>query len=319
LNGYQPLAESTYVAKVGDNFFYLEDVKEDANGEISGTSNYYKTNPIHFYTGTFTGKISDGKIQVQGSTNTAGWSFSYRGTVTCLLSQIDATGITTRPAGKLPPALKLTSVCELGPPFGIGVATSQLPACVARQILDGIPQPGWKKIPGDGSIPYSWGGGHPHKADTDKGQSANGSAPGPSLGTCEGYTGPRHGSVKSCKDFAKGPYQTVGLDCSGFTRWVFYLIMGQDVLGTGGTKDPGSQRTRPGVHSVSTPSVGDLVFFKEKNKAGKLEWAHVGILIAPGEIIDEPNTLASLRVDKVSRYTKYDPAYYYQYSFPVVG
>jgi NlpC/P60 family len=319
VSGFQPQAESTYVAKAGENYFYLDNIKEKANGSISGTSNYYKTSPIHFYTGTFTGKTSDGKIQVSGSKNAAGWSFSFSGSVTCLLSQIDTTDVTTSPAGKLPATLKLTSVCELGAPFGIGVAASQLPACVARQIIDGLPVPGWKRIPGDGSIPYSWGGGHPHQADAAKGQPGNGSSPGPSLGTCEGYTGPRHGSVQSCKGFPNGPYQTIGLDCSGFTRWVFNIILGQDVLGPGGTKDPGSQRTRPNVHSVATPSVGDLVFFKEKNKAGKLEWAHVGILIGPGEIIDEPNTLATLRVDKVTRYTRAAPAYYYEYSFPVVG
>jgi len=77
------------------------------------------------------------------------------------------------------------------------------------------------------------------------------------------------------------------------------------VLGGG---NGNSQRTHPGVYpdKGTAPALGDLVFYKNK----KGVWVHVGILVALGEIIDEPNTLSFLESDEVERFGS---PYYYIY------
>jgi hypothetical protein len=79
----------------------------------------------------------------------------------------------------------------------------------ATDIQNGKAEPGWNR----GSVPYSWGGGH-------------GTRSGPSYGTCAGYTG----LIRPCPASS-----TVGVDCSGFTRWVYSLAYGVDVLSGGNT------------------------------------------------------------------------------------
>jgi hypothetical protein len=318
LYGYHPQALSVYGAEAGVDFLYLEGVREAADAEVSGTYLYLATEPDnHFYSGDFKGRITGQSINVTGDKNTENWSFSFKGTVSCLLSQITAGDVTTDPAGRLPRSLKLTSICTLSPAWGIGIPESTTPACLARQILDGVPQRGWKDIPGKGSIPYAWYGGHPSK-EKIKGVyygPGNGNAPGPSLGSCYGYIGPHADKKdpKPCLDYKYSPVKTVGLDCSGFTRWVLYLLMYRDVLGPGNAADQYKELID------AAPAPGDLVFFK-----GKTGWDHVGILIAPGVMIDEPHTReigeaaahAALRVDKVTSWGK---AYYKAYTFPIVG
>jgi hypothetical protein len=110
--------------------------------------------------------------------------------------------------------------------------------CIAEAAQFGWPLGSWV----DDQVPYSWGGGHKK-------------SPGPTLGTCEGYAGP---DKDHCDTYTKGPRFTVGLDCSGFTRWVYYLAYGKDVLGDG---ENNSQREHPGVTEVDKPSLGDLVFY----------------------------------------------------------
>jgi len=295
LNGWQPAIEPRYVGSDGSTFAW-ENLKETGNGSFSGTTLYHASNGLH-YTGTVTGTINAGIIQARGSSQQAGWSFSFTGTATCLLSQFATTRLVTSPPGKLPATLQLTSGCDY--PAG---PTSTSPACEARQLLDGLRQRLWddgKAIPGNGRIPYSWGGGHPPRTDS----------PGPSLGTCQGYTGPHHKSLKACESYKQGPTHTFGLDCSGFTRWVYYLAALKDVLGPGSAA---TQIKQPHVHpdTGSTPSVGDLVFYKLAHTN------HIGILIAPGYIIDDPETLMSLQVDKSS--TSGTP-HYYTYDLPVAG
>src|SRR3954469_20169653 len=75
---------------------------------------------------------------------------------------------------------------------------------VARAVKDGYAVRDWE----GGKLPYAWGGGHAADA-------------GPSLGTCRGY----HGAVKPCP-----ARRTLGLDCSGLTRWVYRIAFGRDVL-----------------------------------------------------------------------------------------
>jgi peptidoglycan hydrolase-like protein with peptidoglycan-binding domain len=88
------------------------------------------------------------------------------------------------------------------------------------------------------AIPYSWGGGH---AGT----------PGPSLGTCVGYTG----SIQPCP-----ASHTVGLDCSGLVRWAYWVGAHLD-LGNGGNTDA-QFRSPHSLHiSESAKVPGDLEFF----------------------------------------------------------
>jgi NlpC/P60 family len=157
-----------------------------------------------------------------------------------------------------------------------------LVVCIANLAVDGLPLPGWD----GGPIPYSWGGGKdPHP-------------PGPSLGSCEGYDGP---DKSHCKTYKKGPEFTVGLDCAGFSRWVFYLAYDRDVLGGGNNI---SQTKRPGVHTTDHPKPGDLVFFK--NKDGVFD--HIGIVVARGLMASEPGTGGFAHVTSIPK-----GAYYYAY------
>jgi hypothetical protein len=174
-----------------------------------------------------------------------------------------------------------------------GLSKPELAVCIADQAVAGLPLPEW----GGGPIPYSWGGGHDD-------------LPGPTLGTCIGYSGPHSKTLKDCEDYLGGPTHTVGLDCAGFTRWVYELAYGQDVLGAGVVN---SQRINPEVtpDTEATPALGDLVFYQDKNKKGVLEWDHEGILIAPGEIAVEPHTGAFLKAQTV---TAPGTPHYYTYN-----
>ncbi|WP_203924185.1 C40 family peptidase, partial [Rugosimonospora africana] len=134
----------------------------------------------------------------------------------------------------------------------------------AQAIANGDAEPGW----GGGYVPYSWGGGHA-------------ATPGPSLGTCVGYTGP-----SPCE-----ANQTKGVDCSGFTRWVYDLAYGFDVLGAGNTNNQIAELTR-----VSSPAPGDLVFYGTSTA----NTHHVGVYIGNGEMIDALQTGTVVREDSVS-------------------
>lgn len=136
----------------------------------------------------------------------------------------------------------------------------------AQAIENGSAEPGW----GGGRIPYSWGGGH-------------GSKPGPSLGTCSGYTGSIHPCPAS---------STVGVDCSGFSRWVYSLAYGSDVLGSGNTD---SQLARMHKVSASAAQPGDLVFFGTLS-----DTHHVGIYIGNNQMINAYATGTYIQTNTVS-------------------
>jgi peptidoglycan hydrolase-like protein with peptidoglycan-binding domain len=135
----------------------------------------------------------------------------------------------------------------------------------AQAIQGGAAETGWD----GGRIQYVWGGGHMGR-------------PGPSTGTCVGDP-----QSLSCTDPS-----AVGLDCSGFTRWVYSLAYGQDVLGSGNTNTELGEMT-----AVSTPVAGDLVFFG----SGPTSTHHVGIYVGNGQMINAFETGTVVETDPVSR------------------
>ena len=155
------------------------------------------------------------------------------------------------------------------PTLGTPTPTAPIPVsnqivAYAQAIADGDAEPGWD----GGHVPYSWGGGHA-------------GSPGPSLGTCLGYTGPSPCLAN----------QTTGVDCSGLVRWVFDLAYGSDVLGAGNTNSQIAQTTH-----VTTPQPGDLVFYGSSTT----NTHHVGIYIGNGEMIDALETGTVVRQDSVN-------------------
>lgn len=137
----------------------------------------------------------------------------------------------------------------------------------ANQAVQGKVLSGWS----GGAIPYSWGGGH-------------GGKPGPSLGTCSGYTG----SIKPCPADS-----TKGLDCSGFSRWIYALAGGSDLLGAGNTDNQLAK-----MHKTSSPKPGDLAFF---GTAGNTH--HVGIYLGNDKMANAPYTGVNVRIDPVSSHS----------------
>jgi hypothetical protein len=78
--------------------------------------------------------------------------------------------------------------------------------------------------------------------------------PGPSDGICQGWGMPAGApktlfagpvcvhSVSKAHPYGYGDNGKYGLDCSGFVRWVYALVYGQDVLGPGTTVQGPSAR-----------------------------------------------------------------------------
>ncbi|MFF2149606.1 peptidoglycan-binding protein, partial [Kitasatospora sp. NPDC058190] len=89
-------------------------------------------------------------------------------------------------------------------------------------------------------VPYVWGGGH----------SLLGEGPGPSLGTCDLYSGPQ-----PCK-----ANTTTGLDCSGLVRAAFWFGAGIDLAHGGGTTEQTQDsHLTPITESQRRP--GDVEYF----------------------------------------------------------
>jgi peptidoglycan hydrolase-like protein with peptidoglycan-binding domain len=135
----------------------------------------------------------------------------------------------------------------------------------AKAIEAGDSETGW----GGGKIQYVWGGGHKGK-------------PGPSTGTCVGDP-----QSLSCHDPS-----AVGLDCSGFARWVYSLAYGHDVLGSGPTGVEIKE-----MHKVSgTPTPGELIFFG----GSASDTDHVGIYIGSGKMINAYETGTKVQTNNIS-------------------
>jgi peptidoglycan hydrolase-like protein with peptidoglycan-binding domain len=134
----------------------------------------------------------------------------------------------------------------------------------AQAIESGSAETGWA----GGYVQYVWGGGHHGN-------------PGPSTGTCVGDP-----QSLSCTNPA-----AVGVDCSGFARWVYSLAYGNDVLGSGPT---GSQIRE--MSPVSSPVPGDLAFFGSSSS----DTDHVGIYIGNGKMINAYETGTNVQTNTIA-------------------
>jgi peptidoglycan hydrolase-like protein with peptidoglycan-binding domain len=130
----------------------------------------------------------------------------------------------------------------------------------AQAIQAGSAQPGWA----GGAVEYVWGGGHRAQ-------------PGPSAGACYGGTCPALGAV--------------GLDCSGFARWVYALAYGRDVLGAGGTAQQIAQ-----LSPAASPQPGDLVFFGTDPS----HVHHVGVYVGGGRMVNALHQGTVVETDPVA-------------------
>lgn len=169
--------------------------------------------------------------------------------------------------GIVGPATKASLTGSTTPPVNPPPPSGSTMAAIvsyAQAIQNGTAETGW----GGGKIQYVWGGGHMGK-------------PGPSTGTCVGDP-----QSLSCNDPA-----AVGIDCSGFARWVYSLAYGSDVLGAGNTNSQIGEMTR-----VSTPVAGDLVFFGTSTT----NTHHVGIYIGSGKMINAYETGTDVQTNNVS-------------------
>lgn len=154
-------------------------------------------------------------------------------------------------------------------------STATLQAIVndATAIKNGAAERGW----GGGRVPYGWAGGHA-------------GSPGPSPANCAAAGGDP-ACWQATSNHTLGANGTISVDCSGFTRWVYDLAYGSDVLGPDGTGAQISEMTQ-----VSSPVPGDLVFFGSSASATH----HVGVYIGNGQMIDALQTGTYVEVDSVS-------------------
>lgn len=127
-----------------------------------------------------------------------------------------------------------------------------------------------------GTLWYGWDGGH-------------GQYPGPSAADCTGDPDcvTATNEHKAGNSSVHGYEGEITLDCSGFSRWVYSLAYGQDVLGGGDTINQDNE-----LVSVSgDPTSGDLVFFDNEDPTpDPNNSTHVGVYIGNNQMIDEPCT-----------------------------
>lgn len=143
----------------------------------------------------------------------------------------------------------------------------------ATAIMNGSAEPGW----GGGKIPYEWAGGH-------------GGSPGPSAGNCNAGGGDP-ACWTATNNHTIGGNGGIGLDCSGFSRWVYDLAYGRDVLGPDGTNVQIGEMNR-----VSNPVPGDLVFFGPS----ATNTDHVGVYIGNGQMINAFDTGTYVQINAVT-------------------
>jgi cell wall-associated NlpC family hydrolase len=120
------------------------------------------------------------------------------------------------------------------------------------------------------SYPYSWGAGHDGR-------------PGPTYGVCE----PPSVGTAGCQGL-----HLYGFDCSGFTRWIYYLATGRDVLGGGNTDDQIRH-----LHRIRRADLapGDLIFFGDSFPGTK----HVGIYVGDDRMINAYETGTRIEINSI--------------------
>lgn len=207
----------------------------------------------------------DGNLVVIAAGNVPVWSSNTSGHPGAVLRVQDDGNVVQYAAGHSPIWSTNTNV-DPTPPSGSAASKIVL---YATNIMNGDAEPGWS----GGQVPYSWGGGH------------DPSGPGPSYGTCIGYKG----SIRPCP-----ADRTLGLDCSGFARWVYSLAYGSDVLGSGNTN-----AELAGLTQVNSPRPGDLVFYGRS----PTNTDHVGVYVGSGEMIDAFETGTVIETDPLTRPT----------------
>jgi peptidoglycan hydrolase-like protein with peptidoglycan-binding domain len=136
------------------------------------------------------------------------------------------------------------------------------------------------------NIPYVWGGGH----DTDF---------GPAIGTCTDYTG----DITPCP-----ADHTVGLDCSGFTRWLYWQAGAGDI-----GQVTGDQIANPRFHAETLAAAvpGDLVFFGTSTTDTEHVGVYTGTVAGVPMMIDAPFTGTYVRSDPVSSASNLIGYYHY--------
>lgn len=151
-----------------------------------------------------------------------------------------------------------------------------------------------------GMVPYSWDGGH-------------GGHPGPSYGSCDGYTG----SILPCPASS-----TIGLDCSGFVRWMYWLSGGID-LGTsrswGWDTSTNGEVSNKYAHAISRSSLqpGDLIFWGASTDNTDHVAMYVGTQYVSGQgtgpaVIEARETGTQVSINLLS--THGAPVGYYRYT-----
>jgi len=90
-----------------------------------------------------------------------------------------------------------------------------------------------------------------------------------------------------------GSSETLGFDCSGFTRRIFSMSLGIDL-----PRRADEQAKAPGLVPVSEDKLkpGELVFFNTLKRT----FSHVGIYIGEGKFIHAPHSGAEVRVEQLS-------------------
>ncbi len=142
---------------------------------------------------------------------------------------------------------------------------------------NGIPSTqGSRSWPAGQPVPYSYGAGH-------------GATLGPSYGIDQGAG-------------------TLGVDCGGFTRWMYGLATGSDPLNFALAA---YQENNPHFTTTTSPVPGDLVLFWHQGDANS---HHVGIYIGNDQMIDALQTGTNVRVDSVSGVQGSDTVGYRHYT-----
>jgi cell wall-associated NlpC family hydrolase len=91
------------------------------------------------------------------------------------------------------------------------------------------------------------------------------------------------------------------VDCSGFSRWVYALAYGYDILGPGSVSNTTYQMGKLREVASGAEAPGDLVFFEPTGDPATPGYSeHVGVYIGDNEMINAPYTGVNVRADQVT-------------------